>query len=240
MKIRRIFAGLAAAAIAATMTVTASAKDLYAGDVPDNIGGMGFFMSRQSDPWQWNASDWVGLAEDGTITLEYSINEILADKTASGQGTLGEMGLMICNLPEEGYPYNMKVLEATFTPKGGDPIELKSVLDIKGGYKDYEADCRIRIRPDDTIKDGLIVTKATPEVAGMDQPGNFKGGVLKIKVSFKDAPEAPAQPAYEKAPEESGDGAKDDTVPAAGVAAGGSAAIILLAGTALVCTKRRK
>ncbi|MBR6103365.1 MAG: hypothetical protein IKP95_13140 [Ruminococcus sp.] len=246
MKIKRIIAGMAAAVMAATMCITASAKSLFDTVDPESddfysIGAMGFYMSQE---WNWNQGEWCGISEDGVITVEYSINEALTDKTLSGQGTLGDMGIMICNVPEEGYPYNMKVTEATFTPKGGDPITLQTVLDIKGGYHDAETGIRIHIRPTDNIDDeGYIVVPATPEVKDMDQPGNFKGGVLKITVDFKNAPEAPPEPEKVKAESANADAAApadgDDNSPKAGAAAGGTIALFALAGSAVVI-KRRK
>jgi hypothetical protein len=96
------------------------------------------------------------------------------------------MGFMICNLPEE-YPYEISILEADFTPKDGSTIDLASVkniteLDVFPEKKDADVkDARIVIRatPDDANN-----VAATPEVAGMDQSGNFKGGKLHIKIDF--------------------------------------------------------
>ena len=249
MKLRRLFAGMAAAVIAAsTLAIGASAKSLYDAVDPESdayysIGAMGFYMSNQ---WKWNESEWFGITEDGTITVEYSINEVLTDTTMSGKGNLGDMGIMICNLPEEGYPYDMKVTEATFTPKGGDPITLQSVLDIKAGYHDAETGVRIHIRPTDNVDEsGNVIVAATPEVAGWDQEGSFKGGVLKISVDFKNAPACP-----EVADQVSPAGAAEGDAPAAettegdsaptGAAAGGVLALAVCAATVFTVSKVKK
>ena len=244
MKLRRIIAGMAAAAMAAAMAISASATNIYDVLEPgteafNKVGALPFFMSQQ---WEWCEGTWAAIQEDGTIHAEYEISPVLADKSMSGQGTLGDMGIMILNLPEENYPYDMKVTEATFTPKDGETITLQSVLDIPGGYHDAETGIRIHIRPGDAIdKDtGAVTAKACPEVAGWDEPGKFNGGTLKITVDFKNAPPVPV---------EAGGGSDGSEDPAAGsdksadtgAAAGGAAALVLLAaaGTTVVVRRRK-
>ena len=238
MKLKRIFAGMAAVMAAACMAVSASAVSIYDYVDPDkepadgekgyyDIGAMAFYMSQE---WKWNQSDWFGIDENGRITVEYSINEVLTDTTMEGKGTLGDMGIMILNLPEGHYPYDMKVVEATFTPKEGDPITLQTALDLKGAYEDAESGSRIHLRPTDEVDEatGNITKPAAPELAGMEQPGAFKGGTLKIVVDFKDAPEAPAV------------GGGDDAAADTGAAAGGAVALAALAGSGVLVIRRRK
>ena len=120
--------------------------------------------------------------------------------------------------------------EATFTPKEGDPITLQTALDLKGAYEDAESGSRIHLRPTDEVDEatGNITKPAAPELAGMEQPGAFKGGTLKIVVDFKDAPEAPAV------------GGGDDAAADTGAAAGGAVALAALAGSGVLVIRRRK
>ncbi|MBR1392602.1 MAG: hypothetical protein IJ561_02065 [Ruminococcus sp.] len=248
MKIKKIIAGMAALMAAACMAVSASAVSIYDYVDPDkepadgekgyyDIGAMAFYMSQE---WKWNQGDWCGIDENGQITVEYSINEVLTDTTMEGKGTLGDMGIMILNLPEGHYPYDMKVVEATFTPKEGDPITLQTALDLKGAYEDAESGSRIHLRPTDEVDDAGNITKpAAPELAGMDQPGAFKGGTLKIVVDFKDAPEAPA--AGDDTPAAPADtDVPADNGPAATGAAASGAALAVFAGSGLLVIRRRK
>lgn len=115
-----------------------------------SIGAMGFFMNQS---WTWNQGDWVGIDADGIIDVEYSINKVLADPSLDGKGTLGSMGIMVCNLPADNYPYEVSVLEATFTPDGGDTIELESVKAITEATEHAEGNFRIVLRAADATDD---------------------------------------------------------------------------------------
>ena len=94
MKAKRIFAGLSAAVIAATMmAVSASATKLSDVVYPSktetdkndgwySVGAMGFYMSQK---WKWNQSDWFGINDEGKIELSYKISEVLTDTTMEGK-----------------------------------------------------------------------------------------------------------------------------------------------------------
>ena len=80
MKLRKIFAGMAAATIAMTMTLSASAAtNLFDIVHPDEsneeinkayygIGAMGFFMNQT---WKWNQSEWIPINDEGVIDFKY-------------------------------------------------------------------------------------------------------------------------------------------------------------------------
>ncbi len=197
MKIGKAFAGMAAAVLAASMmAMSASATNLFdlvdpEKEVPEgekgfyDIGAMGFFMNGN---WEdWNQSEWCGIQDDGTITVEYEINSILADKTMNGEGSLGMMGIMVLNLPEDGYPYDVTVTEANFTAKDGTVTELDTAKAITQGTRHPESGWRIILRPTDEVDEasGEVKTAAAPELAGWDEPGKFNGGTLKITVDFQ-------------------------------------------------------
>ena len=71
-----------------------------------SIGAMGFYMGQD---WTWNQGDWVGIDDTGKITVEYKISKVVTDKTMSGKGTLGDMGVMVANLPDGVYPVDVKI-----------------------------------------------------------------------------------------------------------------------------------
>ena len=86
---KKIFAGMTAAALSLTMVMSASAAT-YLFDVvhPDDndkemndsyykIGAMGYFMSQK---WTWNEYDWVGIDADGVIDISITVDEAKADK----------------------------------------------------------------------------------------------------------------------------------------------------------------
>lgn len=194
MKLRKIFAGMAAATIAMTMTLSASAAtNLFDIVHPDEsneeinkayygIGAMGFFMNQT---WKWNQSEWIPINDEGVIDFKYHIDEVMADTTMSGKGTLGDMGVMVCNLPEDNYPYNVEITDAKFVTDDGDTIEFPRINSTTIAVKDAESGYRIHIRPTAEIDDDGNVTK-TPrsEVKGWDQEGAFKGGTLSMKINF--------------------------------------------------------
>lgn len=196
MKMRKIFAGMAAAAISMTMVLNASAATYLFDKVqPDmevaegekgfyDIGAMPFFMSQK---WNWNQGDWVSITEEGIIDVSYEIDEAKADTTLSGKGTLGDMGIMIMNLPDDGYPYNVEVLEANYTTEDGEVIEFERIKQMNVLVPDSETGSRIHIRPQSELDDdgnpkaGKI---ARPEVAGWEEEGGFKAGTLHIKLNL--------------------------------------------------------
>ena len=202
MKLKKIFAVLSATALAAScMAISASAatrlpdvchpdeENTDMNDAYYSICAIGFYMNNG---WTgWNQFDDIGnIDEDGILEASFDISEGLTfggeQESGNQDNTLGMMGFMICNLPEE-YPYEINILEADFTPKDGSTIDLASVknmteLDVFPEKKDADVkDARIVIRatPDDANN-----VAATPEVEGMDQSGNFKGGKLHIKIDF--------------------------------------------------------
>lgn len=197
MNIKKLFAVMSATALAAScFAITASAAtkltdvvyptedNAEINDAYYKIGALGFFMNGNWD--EWCQSEWAGIADDGTIDMTYEINKVLADKTISGKGSLGMMGIMVCNLPEENYPYEVSVLEATFTKDDGTVIELETAKAVTEATKHPEGNFRIILRPTDDVDEasGEVKVKAAPELAGMDQEGGFNGGTLHIKVDF--------------------------------------------------------
>jgi hypothetical protein len=149
---------------------------------------MGFFMNGNWD--DWCQSDYVNIDENGILDIDYKINKVLADKKLDGTGALGMMGVMILNMPEEGYPYEVSVLEADFTADDGTVTEFDSVKAITEGTRHPESGWRIIIRPEDDPDNPDV--KATPEVKGWNEPGAFEGGTLHIKIDMG-APEPPAK-----------------------------------------------
>lgn len=194
MKTRKLFAGFAAAALAAScMAISASAAKL--GDVARpsetdaamndafySIGGMAFFMSQE---WSWNQSDWFGISDDGKIVIEYKISPVIADKSMSGQGTLGDMGIMINNLPDN-YPFDVTISDAKFVAEDGTVTEFPDINSITQADEDPEGGFRIHIRPTDEVNEetGEVTKAACPEVAGWEVPGAFNGGTLSMTVDF--------------------------------------------------------
>ena len=210
MKLRKIIAGLSAAAIAAScfamtsMTASAANKvsdyvypsetDTEKNDGWYSICAIGFFMNNG---WTgWNQYDDLGnIDENGILEATFDISEGLTfggkgDDGTDHDNTLGMMGIMICNLPEENFPYEVKVLEADFTPKGGDKIELDSFKDLTElvAFPETGSDARLIVRATPDEKNDIA---ASPEAEGMDQAGGFKGGTLHFKLDFG-APPAPA------------------------------------------------
>lgn len=200
MKIRKLFAGMAAAVLAtATLAVSASAANIFdyydaeeAAANDANLGAMAFFMSQK---WNWCQGAWCPLEEDGTVHCEYDIMPVKADKTMSGAGTLGDMGLMICNVPDGGYPYDIIVTKCEFIPCTDDECTqfdeskktvFQSVLDKTSWEEDSEGGIRIHIRPvEGADEDGNVVVAATPEAAGWEEEGAFYGGKLLIDIDFQ-------------------------------------------------------
>lgn len=195
MKVKRIFAGLSAAVMAASMmAMSVSATKLSDVVYPSeteadkndgwySVGAMGFYMSQK---WKWNQSDWIGITEDGKLEINYSISEILADTTMEGKGTLGDMGVMVLNLPEDSFPYEVTISDAKFVTKDGDEIVLDSINAITEAVQDTEGGFRIHIRPTDEVDEetGEVTKAACPEVAGMEEEGAFKGGTLSMTIDF--------------------------------------------------------
>ncbi|MBR1663695.1 MAG: hypothetical protein IJ696_05135 [Ruminococcus sp.] len=198
MKLRKIFAGMAAATIAMTMTLSASAAtNLFDIVHPDEtneeinkayygIGAMGFFMNQT---WKWNQSEWFGINDEGVIQVEFSIGAPMADTTMSGKGTLGDMGIMLLNLPEDNYPYDIEITDAKFVAEDGTETVFESVNSIKEATLDPEGGFRVHIRPLDEVdeKTGEVTKKACPEVEGWDKEGAFNGGVLSMTLNLNPA-----------------------------------------------------
>jgi len=194
MKIKRMFVGFTAAALAAScMAISASATKL--GDVAHpsetdaemndayySIGGMAFFMSQE---WSWNQGDWVGISDDGKIVIEYKISPVIADKSMSGQGTLGDMGVMINNLPDN-YPFDITISDAQFVAEDGTVTEFPEINAMTQAEEDPEGGFRIHIRPTDEVDEetGEVTKTACPEVAGWEVPGAFNGGTLSMTIDF--------------------------------------------------------
>ncbi len=194
MKIKKMFVGFTAAALAAScMAISASATKL--GDVAHpsetdaemndayySIGGMAFFMSQE---WSWNQGEWVGISDDGKIVIEYKISPVIADKSMSGQGTLGDMGVMINNLPDN-YPFDITISDAQFVAEDGTVTEFLEINSITQAEEDPEGGFRIHIRPTDEIDEetGEVKKAARPEVAGWEVPGAFNGGTLSMTIDF--------------------------------------------------------
>ncbi|MBR4622208.1 MAG: hypothetical protein IKO44_01585 [Ruminococcus sp.] len=192
MKMRKILAGMAAAAIAlCTMTFSAFAatdlkdvaypteEDAAINDAYYSIGAMGFYMSQQ---WKWNQSEWVGINDEGVIEISYTISEVITDTTMEGKGSLGDMGVMILNLPKDNFPYNVEVHDAKFTDNDGNVTEFPEINAITEATEDPEGGWRIHIRPTEEVDEetGEVLKPATPEVAGWEEEGAFKGGTLSM------------------------------------------------------------
>ena len=201
MKMRKVFAGMAAAVLAAaTMAVSASAATnvfdvvtVKTGDdgavtYDPSVGAMGFFMNGTWD--DWNQGDWVAPDENGVLTVEFPISEIAAMEAESGETSLGMMGVMICNLPAESFPYELEIKEVSFKDSDGKvtdfdslegKIEAANYIDNGKESNTY----RLIIRPtDETKDDGTVVTKAAAEAEGWGEAGAFKAGTLKVVIDM--------------------------------------------------------
>ncbi len=195
MKFKKLAAGLSVAVLAATMmsvsvsaaklgdVVHPSEEDTKMNDSYYSIGAMGFYMGQD---WSWNQGDWVGIDDTGKITVEYKISAVIADKTMSGKGTLGDMGVMVANLPEGIYPVDVKVSDAKFVAEDGTTTVFDSLNSITSMDEDSEGGIRIHIRPTDEVDEetGKVTKKACPEVAGWEKEGAFNGGTLSMTLDF--------------------------------------------------------
>lgn len=195
MKIKKIVAGLSAAVLAATMmsvsvsaaklgdVVHPSEEDSKMNDSYYSIGAMGFYMGQD---WTWNQGDWVGIDDAGKITVEYKISKVITDKTMSGKGTLGDMGVMVANLPDGIYPVDVKISDAKFVAEDGTTTVFDSLNSITSMDEDAEGGIRIHIRPTDEVNEetGEVTKKACPEVAGWEKEGAFNGGTLSMTLDF--------------------------------------------------------
>lgn len=195
MKIKKFVAGLSAAVLAATMmsvsvsaaklgdVVHPSEEDSKMNDSYYSIGAMGFYMGQD---WTWNQGDWVGIDDAGKITVEYKISKVITDKTMSGKGTLGDMGVMVANLPDGIYPVDVKISDAKFVAEDGTTTVFDSLNSITSMDEDAEGGIRIHIRPTDEVNEetGEVTKKACPEVAGWEKEGAFNGGTLSMTLDF--------------------------------------------------------
>lgn len=148
-----------------------------------SIGAMGFYMGQD---WTWNQGDWVGIDDAGKITVEYKISKVITDKTMSGKGTLGDMGVMVANLPDGIYPVDVKISDAKFVAEDGTTTVFDSLNSITSMDEDAEGGIRIHIRPTDEVNEetGEVTKKACPEVAGWEKEGAFNGGTLSMTLDF--------------------------------------------------------
>lgn len=195
MMIKKLAAGLSAAVLAATMmsvsvsaaklgdVVHPSEEDTKMNDSYYSIGAMGFYMGQD---WSWNQGDWVGIDDTGKIAVEYKISAVIADKTMSGKGTLGDMGVMVANLPEGIYPVDVKISDVKFVAEDGTTTVFDSLNSITTMDEDAEGGIRIHIRPTDEVDEetGEVTKKACPEVAGWEKEGAFNGGTLSMTLDF--------------------------------------------------------
>lgn len=195
MKFKKLAAGLSAAVLAATMmsfsvsaaklgdVVHPSEEDSKMNDSYYSIGAMGFYMGQD---WTWNQGDWVGIDDTGKITVEYKISKVITDKTMSGKGTLGDMGVMVANLPDGVYPVDVKISDAKFVAEDGTTTVFDSINSITSLDEDPEGGIRIHIRPTDEVdeKTGEVTKKACPDVAGWEKEGAFNGGTLSMTLDF--------------------------------------------------------
>ena len=213
---KKLFVGMTAAAITAScMSISAFAAtkltDVVHPDESDKtmndayyaIGAMGYFMNNDGK-WKWNNGDWCTWNtenNDGTITIEYKISKVLTDTTMSGKGSLGEMGVMVCNLDEglekigksaeDLYPLAVTVKEAKFVAEDGTETVFTDLLSITEMEHDPEGGIRFHIRPTDRIDENTqeVVAPAIKETEGWDAEGGFEGGTLYMTLDFG-APEA--------------------------------------------------
>lgn len=195
MKIKKFVAGLSAAVLAATMmsvsvsaaklgdVVHPSEEDSKMNDSYYSIGAMGFYMGQD---WTWNQGDWVGIDDAGKITVEYKISKVVTDKTMSGKGTLGDMGVMVANLPDGVYPVDVKISDAKFVAEDGTTTVFDSINSITSLDEDPEGGIRIHIRPTEEVDEetGEVTKKSRPEVAGWEKEGAFNGGTLSMTLDF--------------------------------------------------------
>lgn len=195
MMIKKLVAGLSAAVLAATMmsvsvsaaklgdVVHPSEEDTKMNDSYYSIGAMGFYMGQD---WNWNQGDWVGIDDSGKISIEYKISAVIADKTMSGKGTLGDMGVMVANLPDGIYPVDVKISGAKFVAEDGTTTVFDSLNSITSLDEDSEGGIRIHIRPTDEVNEetGEVTKKACPDVAGWEKEGAFNGGTLSMTLDF--------------------------------------------------------
>ena len=160
-----------------------SEEDSKMNDSYYSIGAMGFYMGQD---WNWNQGDWVGIDDTGKIAVEYKISAVIADKTMSGKGTLGDMGVMVANLPEGIYPVDVKISDAKFVAEDGTTTVFDSLNSITSMDEDAEGGIRIHIRPTDEVDEetGEVTKKACPEVAGWEKEGAFNGGTLSMTLDF--------------------------------------------------------
>lgn len=258
MKIKKFVAGLSAAVLAATMmslsvsaaklgdVVHPSEEDSKMNDSYYSIGAMGFYMGQD---WTWNQGDWVGIDDAGKITVEYKISKVVTDKTMSGKGTLGDMGVMVANLPDGVYPVDVKISDAKFVAEDGTTTVFDSINSITSLDEDPEGGIRIHIRPTEEVDDetGEVTKKSRPEVAesktdASKADSKSDASSSKADTSKKDASSSKADAGKTSAAAAASSKASDNTSKAAetGAAVGGAFAVIALAGTAVIVAKRRK
>ena len=235
--IKKLFVGMTAAAIAAScMSINAFAAtkltDVIHPDESDEtmndayyaIGAMGYFMNNDGK-WKWNNGDWCtwkAEENDGTITIEYKINKVLTDTTMSDKGSLGEMGVMVCNLDEgmekigksadDLYPLAVSVKEAKFVAEDGTETVFDNLLEITEMKHDPEGGIRFHIRPTDRVDEDTqeVIFPATAATEGWDAEGGFNGGTLYMTLDFG-APDAAGEDDSSSKKEDDSSSKKDDS-----------------------------
>ncbi|MBR1563235.1 MAG: NPXTG-anchored protein [Ruminococcus sp.] len=220
---KKLFVGMTAAAIAAScMSISAFAatkltdvvhpdeNDKTMNDSYYGIGCMGYFMSQS---WKWNQGDWIGWSEEqpGKLVVEYKISKAIVEGALEGKGTLGDMGVMVCNLPDN-YPFEIKITDAKFVAEDGTETVFDSINSMTEATEDPEGNFRIHIRPADATDEatGEVTIPARPEAAGWDQEGGFEGGTLYMTIDFG-APEAAGGDESSKPADESSKKADDSS-----------------------------
>lgn len=104
----------------------------------------------------------------------------------SGKGTLGDMGVMVANLPDGVYPVDVKISDAKFVAEDGTTTVFDSINSITSLDEDPEGGIRIHIRPTEEVDEetGEVTKKSRPEVAGWEKEGAFNGGTLSMTLDF--------------------------------------------------------
>ena len=247
MKIKRFVAGLSAAVLAATMmsvsvsaaklgdVVHPSEEDSKMNDSYYSIGAMGFYMGQD---WTWNQGDWVGIDDAGKITVEYKISKVVTDKTMSGKGTLGDMGVMVANLPDGVYPVDVKISDEVNEETG--EVTKKACPEVAGWEKEGAFNGGTLSMTLDfgvaSAEGGESKTDASKADSKSDASSS------KADTSKKDVSSSKADANKTSAAAAASSKASDNTSKAAetGAAVGGALAVIALAGTAVIVAKRRK
>ncbi len=101
----------------------------------------------------------------------------------SGKGTLGDMGVMVANLPDGVYPVDVKISDAKFVAEDGTTTVFDSLNSITSLDEDPEGGIRIHIRPTDEVNDET--GEVTRRLALRSQAG--EGRRFQRRHTFNDA-----------------------------------------------------